>query len=1408
MSTYPAFFEDVRLEAATHWNLLDGNPVLAGPWHQLFMQVQSPRHVLSELLQNADDAGATKASVSVDGETFLFEHNGEDFSEDHFRSLCRFGYSNKRILHTIGFRGIGFKSTFSLGDRVELRTPTLSVGFHRKRFTEPIWVREEPDTSGRTRVAVRISDRRRQGEVEKNLEEWLKSPVSLLFFRNIRRIRIGDRELAWESLGPGPVPESEWMALNGDADAPHLSVRSEDEAFPDEALEEIRRERVLGSGEDVELPPCKVEIVSGAAGRFYVVLPTGVETALPFACNAPFIQDPSRREIKSPDSSPTNRWLLQRIGRLAASAMFSWLERSDMPIAERAWSYRLLPDVDRNDASLQGVCGTTVEERFGEEISGRALLLTEAGKLVPEKQSVAVPGRLFEIWPDGRAVAKLDGRGRPALCRHVESGDRRKLVNWGLVEQIEKSNFLDALLAGGVPKPDTWECLLKLWAYVAPDIGGYRFRGKAASFHIVPVQGQDVLHSADETVRLGERKLLSSDEDWEFLAGRLAAMDRDWLAFLADERRAASEREDARSSKDLDAAHAVLEAMGLARTSDAAKAIEAAAEKYFSRDGVSLQGCVRLAQIAAKLDARVGKSFRYMTADGELRAVEDVVLFDMDGSLRELIPGAMRAQKLLHSEYAGEYSSCSQEEWDDWISSGRSGLHSFIPLASLRKHIGKRRALEGELKRRGFTRSFEHRYKNPFFCVDDWDFEDAYWKHWRRLADEKPEIWAVVFERILVEKADFWSGKASAEVFEQSSNGHASKVVRKGVAPAWALAFRELPCVRDRHGVQRRPEDLFRRTPDTEALLDVESFVDGRLDREASRTLLDLVGVQNTPTGPGRLLDRLRALGQAESPPTEEVEKWYRHLDRMLVGCSTEDAQEIGKAFRSEKLILTRNGIWETAAGVFRLSDATEIPGAEVVRSSVGDLQLWTRIGVADRPTAELAITWLNDLPVGRALERDVVRRVRSLLSTHPVRIWNECRHWLNLAAEWVAVDGLSRSYAGQSGFHWQHLHRWVMQETADLGALPNETAGNAPFSLVPALASEVEDRLDRYLGPTMGGEKKEWLTALGRELGRAVFDTDDDTRRIHAVAQRLARTGLRYAPCLEIVPYIDGVPAGTSRPADVVWLDDVLYLEYLPPAKQARRIPEEIGKAFGRADIVAALHYSFERSAKDVRDYMEENFNLSAAIGEEEEVDLAEATRRVDGAEIWTAGRDGESGRGIPVSVDDNKDTPTGLGDNYAEDTGGDEAADRWATGTEAEQGQRRAAASVKSTRVDIMERFARSQGFRKENDGWFSHRDGGWIARANGARFPWERYGTDGDLVRYYLPREHCLEREPLQIEADVWRLIEMKPEVYALILADTRGDPTEVTGSRLKDMQAERQVVLYPATYRLVFDEGRAG
>ena len=325
ITTPPNYFEAIRARASQRWDQLEGDPELAGPWHQLFKQVQSPRHILSELLQNADDAGASEASVSVENDRFVFEHNGADFIEAHFASICRFGYSNKRALHTIGFRGIGFKSTFSLGDRVELYTPSLAVAFERARFTEPQWIEAQRLTTSSTRVEVAIASDLRRREVEKNLEEWLKSPVSLLFFRNIRKLRIGDSTVHWQSMGAGPVAGSEWMALDDKAEQSFLLVRSGEEAFPSDALEEIRQERMLGAEDSGELPPCRVEIVLGAKGRLYVVLPTGVETPLPFACNAPFIQDPARLKIKDPSISPTNRWLLERAGALAAKAMVEWL---------------------------------------------------------------------------------------------------------------------------------------------------------------------------------------------------------------------------------------------------------------------------------------------------------------------------------------------------------------------------------------------------------------------------------------------------------------------------------------------------------------------------------------------------------------------------------------------------------------------------------------------------------------------------------------------------------------------------------------------------------------------------------------------------------------------------------------------------------------------------------------------------------------------------------------------------------------------------------------------------------------------------------------------------------------------------------------------------------------------------
>jgi len=124
-------------------------------------------------------------------------------------------------------------------------------------------------------------------------------------------MQIGEKILRWDRSGAGPFSDSEWMTLNGEKNGGLLVIRSQEEPFPDESLAEIRQERMLTAEEEKDFPPSKIEIVLGTEGRLFVVLPTGIKTALPFACNGPFIQDPARLKIKDPETSPTNRWLLE-----------------------------------------------------------------------------------------------------------------------------------------------------------------------------------------------------------------------------------------------------------------------------------------------------------------------------------------------------------------------------------------------------------------------------------------------------------------------------------------------------------------------------------------------------------------------------------------------------------------------------------------------------------------------------------------------------------------------------------------------------------------------------------------------------------------------------------------------------------------------------------------------------------------------------------------------------------------------------------------------------------------------------------------------------------------------------------------------------------------------------------------
>ncbi len=85
-----------------------------------------------ELLQNADDAAATRFEVKRHGEWLICANNGRAFSRQDFYSLCRSASSAKQRGQTIGYRGIGFKSVVGVASSVHLLSGELKATFSRE----------------------------------------------------------------------------------------------------------------------------------------------------------------------------------------------------------------------------------------------------------------------------------------------------------------------------------------------------------------------------------------------------------------------------------------------------------------------------------------------------------------------------------------------------------------------------------------------------------------------------------------------------------------------------------------------------------------------------------------------------------------------------------------------------------------------------------------------------------------------------------------------------------------------------------------------------------------------------------------------------------------------------------------------------------------------------------------------------------------------------------------------------------------------------------------------------------------------------------------------------------------------------------------------------------------------------
>lgn len=1371
----PDYFEKVRGLAHNRWEQLEADPELAGPWRLLFEQVKSPRHVLSELLQNADDAGATWAKAIIQDRLFSFEHNGHDFTEDEFASLCKFGFSNKATLHTIGFRGIGFKSTFSLGPEVRLSTPTLNVLFREQRFTEPIWI-ESAEHIRHTRISVTITDSEREKELARNLREWSEGGVPLLFFRNIVELEIEGRKLRKRVLGPGPIANSERILLETDQAQEVLLLRSPAEPFPEALLNEIRQER---RAPDLSLPPCTVEVVLGLDGsqRPYVVLPTGPVLDLPFSSNGPFLQDPARTGLKSPSSSPTNRWLLRRAGKLVAEAMLEWLSNPQLELQERAEAYRLLFLANGAGDSLADDILKKIDEGFIDVLRGHPVVLAPTGELIPSETCLAPPREAYSIWSSEQLLQIFTKVPKQLLANEISDEAVDLLEKRGWLKALKLPDLVDALEKNPeIPRPLDHEALARLWALVYRTVRANWFTDRRKCLHIVPVQGEKTLSTAEVVVHLPDRIENLQDKAWEFLKELLIPLDTEFLTFLQES------KPDKAVAGDIGDARQLLKDLQLDRPSPTDRLASEAYEAWVGEEPESLEEYVHIAHLLAAMNAKVPEGFEFFTCDGERRKLSHGIIGAADAGAGVMLPADWAAEHVLHDAYWERFQLCSRQQWRDWVPSEKSGLLPFVPFQSVISSISSRSGLERFLQERGIDASAYFFGPNESCQIQDYDFPEPVWRFWENCAEKDPSIWAKALRRILNTPSASWARYLECRVTMRNKRGRYSSSTEWNAPSKWVVHLRALPSLEDEFGRIHVPAELYIRTPHTEHLLGVEPFVRAELDTEANRPLLKALGGREDPAGVEKILQRLRALSQASEPKRvlQEILRWYQALDRALALGDTEDLEQTQRAFAEERLILTDGDQWATAKDVTQFP-GDEFPDAPVVHPAVQSLSLWSKAGVPERPTEELVLARIQEIPSGEVVAEQEYRRLRVALARYPAKIWRTYAHWLSLSQRWTPVKEIQYRLTMASLVPWKNFLPHVKDATADLQMLPREIWNSFPFDGLKDLASALEykpSRIPERFRTDAG--MKPWIRELSRFLSRVRLDGQDETHRIREQALRLGRSrwvSLDHEELIDVTPYVDGQPAGLREKRRVLWHAEHIYAQDGNLARVFNEVVEELARPFGHEAVKEALKACFERDTEFISDYMAEHFDL-----EEDET------------ETESPGKDG------PNSVQN------GAGGRKQESLGPNETVVPPATPPE-ETGQKDGPTKDKPTKEShpkppkpsLWELYATGRGYRWDaTNQVFVHDNGSRIRKANPPA-KWAEYDASGELLRLYWDSPQSLE-QGVEILDGVWQMVRNHPREFWLVLQNSERQIEAYSGERLLEMEKRGQIELFIAACRI--------
>lgn len=325
-----------------------------------------PTHFVYEILQNADDKGATEIDFAITSEQLVITHDATCFSEKDVEAISYFGDSQSREdLTKTGHFGVGFKSVFA-----HTAAPRISSGDESFEIYDLYSVREWPRPQGlgsdKTRIELPFNhfeegpeyveerDWKTPEQSYEKIEKRLKKellPTTLLFTKSVQKITWNsEEESGSHTRSDEPFGEGRKSELRSGEERRKYLVFSRPIQWKGEAHKPI--EIAFRMDED----GAKVQSLKPDERRVSVLFPTTADPRLNFILNGPFRTNPSRENIRTDDVF--NKMLLDEASELLVNTL---LEIRDLGLLDNQFIDLLPNSEDDLEAFYEPLKSATLE---------------------------------------------------------------------------------------------------------------------------------------------------------------------------------------------------------------------------------------------------------------------------------------------------------------------------------------------------------------------------------------------------------------------------------------------------------------------------------------------------------------------------------------------------------------------------------------------------------------------------------------------------------------------------------------------------------------------------------------------------------------------------------------------------------------------------------------------------------------------------------------------------------------------------------------------------------------------------------------------------------------------------------------------------------------------------------------